>query len=151
MAPTIQTARTLFYILKDARAYFLNSVNIKGDIGFNGTAGAFTILNYTVGNLSRWQLARTNGPESGSNAGSDLILNRFADDGSFIAPVLDVNRATGLVNVYSSLQSASYKAANGSVGDGYRHYNNPKTNTGAHKPGLFSFTNGLLLFIKITN
>lgn len=49
--------------------------------------------------VPRWTVyLATNTPETGNNSGSDFAINRFADNGTFIATPLSINRATGVVN-----------------------------------------------------
>ena len=63
--------------------------------------GAFyNIINGLVGSLQRWQIIPgDNAAESGANAGSDFIINRFNDAGTFIDRVLGINRASGITTV----------------------------------------------------
>jgi hypothetical protein len=67
----------------------------------NAPAGAFT--NWIVGQKggkNRWLLYFGHaGAESGGNAGSDFYLFKYADDGTTATSVLDINRATGVINM----------------------------------------------------
>jgi len=56
----------------------------------------FSLMN--ASNVLRWVIRSIN-TESGSNAGYDLVFNRRADDGSNLADVLTMQRATGNVGI----------------------------------------------------
>jgi hypothetical protein len=55
--------------------------------------------NDTEGVGKRWKLRATSEAEAGSNAGTNMQLVRYADDGSLIDIPFQVNRATGQVTV----------------------------------------------------
>lgn len=84
-----------------------------GNVTLSGTGGIFAAINspagfqrsfvYQTGGVNRWSLATTSGAESGSNAGSDLILRRYSDAGSTIDTVLTINRASGLMTLTQGL------------------------------------------------
>ena len=48
---------------------------------------------------ARWSLYRTSAPETGANAGSDLAISRYADNGAALGTALSVVRSTGEVRV----------------------------------------------------
>ncbi|MBN1130286.1 MAG: DUF2793 domain-containing protein [Chitinispirillaceae bacterium] len=52
-----------------------------------------------TGSLGRWKIGVNGDAESGSNAGSNLVVNRRADDGSSIADALIIKRDTGFVGI----------------------------------------------------
>ncbi|WP_025726790.1 hypothetical protein [Heyndrickxia ginsengihumi] len=52
---------------------------------------------------SRWRVVKTNSTESGSNAGSDLTIQRWDDSGNYIGDVLLVTRSTGNMQIYTNL------------------------------------------------
>lgn len=74
-----------------------NGANVE--IAIVGDAGKYrTLAFYTDGNV-RWGLHANDATETGSgNAGSNLQINRHADDGSFIAVALTLFRSNG--NLY---------------------------------------------------
>jgi hypothetical protein len=49
--------------------------------------------------------------ESGGNAGTNFIIHRFADDGSFIGNGLQIIRATGAINLFGPLMLAADPAS----------------------------------------
>lgn len=89
-------------------------VNKAGDVMTGGLQLAYTdpaiIFNTGAGDQSsyfqfyrnssaRWLFGKSAGTESGSNAGSDFVLNRYSDAGSFIDVPLSISRATGVVSL----------------------------------------------------
>ena len=62
----------------------------------DGTAASQeAILFFLASGTFRWKLYRDNAVESGSNAGSNLRLDRRADDGPLLGTALASDRATG--------------------------------------------------------
>lgn len=47
---------------------------------------------------NRWNFGKTLTAETGGNVGSDFQINRYNDAGGFLGAVLNINRATGVVN-----------------------------------------------------
>lgn len=64
----------------------------------NNRAYAF----YSSGS-KRVSIATNATAESGSNAGSDLLINRYSDAGAFLGSAITVTRSTGAVSLESSL------------------------------------------------
>ncbi|WP_132862949.1 tail fiber domain-containing protein [Stenotrophomonas sp. ATCM1_4] len=105
---------------------------VKGDIGFNvnfildkGVSNGFnTLLGRSVG-VNRWaMLFGGNEPETGSNAGSDFVIQRYDDAGNVIARAFTLVRATGTMapglDNSQQLGTASFRwselfAANGTI------------------------------------
>jgi Chaperone of endosialidase len=80
------------YLISGASDAFLT-------LDHNANAGYNNVIMGRTGGLTRWMLILTNSdPESGSNAGSNVVLNRFSDTGAYIGTVLTINRATGIVD-----------------------------------------------------
>jgi large exoprotein involved in heme utilization and adhesion len=46
---------------------------------------------------TRWLQTAFQGPESGANAGSNYVIYRYADDGTFLGTALSISRATGVI------------------------------------------------------
>jgi hypothetical protein len=61
----------------------------------NAGYGSVLSLNVEDGGGNRWKISRTNGAESGSNAGSEFGIFRYADNGSFLGTALSITRANG--------------------------------------------------------
>ena len=61
-------------------------------------AGQSTAIWSSVGAAARWLLNFGNATaESGANAGSDLVLSRYADAGTLIGNIFTITRSTGVV------------------------------------------------------
>jgi hypothetical protein len=67
----------------------------------NGPAGNQCRVAFYSNLSARWTFGKSNGAESGSNAGSDFWVSRFADDGSGIDVPVRVSRATGETQLMS--------------------------------------------------
>lgn len=70
-------------------------VSVRDDAGTNRD------INFQTGGDLRWKIRCNNTSESGSDAGSDLIINAYDDDGNFLATSLFIQRSDGAVNVSS--------------------------------------------------
>ena len=73
------------------------TANGTGQTNFSAYAPAGQYRGFILGTSgsARWYLYATNGAEAGANAGSDLTLSRYADNGAYIADAITINRATG--------------------------------------------------------
>ena len=113
-----------FYILKNKSSYFTGGLSVAGNAVFGADAiinkassGTFGILEYSVKGNARWHITRTNTAETGSNAGSDLVINRFADDGSYIGGAVSFNRANGRAFFAEDIQPGNtYRASDARAG-----------------------------------
>jgi hypothetical protein len=65
----------------------------------NGAAATFRIVQLQTSQVSRWNIGATDAAESGSNAGSNLFIDRFADNGDFLERCFNINRSTGNVSI----------------------------------------------------
>jgi len=70
-----------------------------GPIAITGAAGEQRRLDLKTAGVSRWGIIAENDAESGGDAGSNLVIQRFTDAGVFIADALTIVRATGVVSV----------------------------------------------------
>lgn len=75
----------------------------------NSPGGKYKILRFASNNQPRWDVGGTDGAESGSNAGTDFYINRFADDGTFLDSPFGINRATGVVRMGSATVSGAFR------------------------------------------
>lgn len=85
----------------------------SGIIGYRGT-------------LARWGMDLGGASaEVGGNAGSDFGLYRYADDGSYIATALHINRATGRMTVGGPVEATGqiYSASNTVAVEGFKWTN----------------------------
>jgi microcystin-dependent protein len=70
-----------------------------------GPAGTGRYVTYSSGTSKRWLSGVEPTAESGSNAGSNLIMQRFADDGTTVLGVsVGITRATGVVSFEATPQ-----------------------------------------------
>jgi hypothetical protein len=82
----------------------------------NTAAGNRNQLNSQRGGLSRWGIDFGNDvAETGSNVGTDFVINRFADNGSYIGQVLWIYRSTGNVAIVNNLD-VGYGVGTAAVG-----------------------------------
>jgi hypothetical protein len=83
----------------------------SGNTAFNlnGPAGNQCRVAFYTNLSARWTFGKSNGAESGSNAGSDFWVSRFADDGSGIDVALRIIRATGETQTMSVSASGPVK------------------------------------------
>lgn len=66
----------------------------KGATTIDGSATINNVLAFTKNGSQRFNLFNTTDPESGSNAGSNIILNAFSDTGTFIGNVCTIVRSS---------------------------------------------------------
>jgi hypothetical protein len=88
---------------------------IAGPTGVNRQQLYLTITN-TGGFDTRWGTFEDNTTESGSNAGSNFGIARYADSGSFIDTPLEITRSTGLVSLEDGLNVVGGYQAAGTAG-----------------------------------
>ncbi|MFM0243773.1 hypothetical protein [Paraburkholderia sediminicola] len=74
-----------------------------GTVSINGAAGSTRQFQTQTGGVGRWQLRTSNEAESGSNAGSNLNIDRLSDAGAYIDSPVNINRASGLVTLADNL------------------------------------------------
>ena len=97
-------------------ATFAGTVTVGGlcYIGSSSNAGAVILDTPTGSNAQfqmlrgssiRWNMLRNTATESGSNVGSDWILNRYSDAGADLGVALQVTRSNGVVNISSTTPS----------------------------------------------
>lgn len=83
----------------------------SGDMQSSGAAGQNADATLMKAGLARWKWRANNASESGSNAGSNLLLNSYDDAGSFLATVMEITRSTGSILLGSITPNASRTAA----------------------------------------
>jgi hypothetical protein len=76
-------------------------IYVSSDVG--NSAGVM----FRTGILARWQVYKNVGPEGGSNAGSDFMINAYNDAGTSLGPMLTITRATGAVALPGQLTTLS--------------------------------------------
>jgi hypothetical protein len=88
---------------------------------------------YETSDINRWAIGKHNLPETGSNAGSDFALHRYADDGGYIAVAFFVKRSNGFVGINTDNPLAQLHV----VGGGVRIENLPNASPGAGSKQLW--------------
>ncbi|WMI34747.1 minor tail protein [Streptomyces phage Marav] len=68
---------------------------VDGPVNINGAAGSYRTLRFTTGGTPRWNIETDTAIESGSAAGSNLVITARGDDGAFQKHVLYAKRSTG--------------------------------------------------------
>lgn len=68
-------------------------------IVIGGGQNLLRYLDFTTGTTNRWRLFVNSDTESGANAGATLILNAFADDGTFLASPISFNRSDAATTI----------------------------------------------------
>jgi hypothetical protein len=95
--------------VEDQAGVGLTWINYGGEIVRSGAAGTPRSIYFQTGASIRWQFIGANtGTESGSNAGSDLVLSRYSDAGSYVNDAIIILRNTGqTVQRYADASTAS--------------------------------------------
>jgi hypothetical protein len=79
-------------------------------------AGQSTSLLSQVGTAARWLLNYGNATaESGANAGSDIVLSRYADAGTLVGNIFTITRSTGVVAFTVSPSGPTPAVGNNSI------------------------------------
>lgn len=64
------------------------------ETGITGAAATTRVLTYRTGTEARWKIGASSTAEAGANAGSDLAIYAYDDDGSFLGTALTITRST---------------------------------------------------------
>ncbi len=78
-------------------------------VSINGAATAYRATNFKMNGSQRWVFGAQGGTEAGGNVGSNLVLLRYDDSGTFMGTPFWVNRQTGEVNVDTLVTSIALK------------------------------------------
>lgn len=90
----------------DTRYVNTSGDDMTGSLGVNGEVSLTSFgegLFLTKSNIRRWNIRRDSSTESGTNAGSDLAINRWDDAGSYLGTPVAISRKTGKVTIASGL------------------------------------------------
>jgi hypothetical protein len=126
-----------------------------GNMQLSGDAESNRIFYLSTAGSPRWSLAANGTAEGGSNAGSDFVITRYADNGSAIAAAMSIDRASGNAAFAGSVTAGGgfvgnvtgnvtgnlignvvgqISLADGTVGTPSLYFTND-TNTGFYRPG----------------
>lgn len=70
------------------------------------------------GDVVRWQFGQNNESESGSNTGSNFVIERYSDTGALLGTVAKIRRSDGAVFLPSDILIVGHDAVSGSYGAG---------------------------------
>jgi hypothetical protein len=79
------------------------AITAAGTANISGAAGTYRQLVYNSGASPRWAFAVNGLAESGSDAGSDLQINTFHDNGTGLGTPFSIKRSTGAVTITGAL------------------------------------------------
>lgn len=71
---------------------------LTGSLNFNGANGSQNLLQWEIGGAPRWALTTDASGETGSNAGTNLLLAVYNDGGAYLGSAWTINRASQVVN-----------------------------------------------------
>lgn len=71
-------------------------------LGSAGQSRALRYLSGTGATSPRWEVGANSTAESGSNVGSDYMINRYSDAGTYIDTPVNISRSTGDVQIGTS-------------------------------------------------
>ena len=79
----------------------------NGNFVSQGASGQWSGLDLKNSTSNRWKIQRNGTAESGSNAGSDLDIYAYMDDGTTSLTPVRITRATGIVTINNGLTLAT--------------------------------------------
>jgi len=74
------------------------NISATGTLSITNTATSNRAIFFQTTGSSRWAV-NVAGAESGSNTGSNFVINRYTDAGAFIDSVVSINRASGAMTI----------------------------------------------------
>jgi len=117
---------------------------VNGSIKANGGAGTYRTLALSSAGSDRWYVQADNTAESGSAAGSDLVITARTDTGAFQKHALYAKRSTGAVSFgATTLHGEAQVTAHGALGVRDRT-TDPATASG----GIFLYSKGGVPYFK---
>jgi hypothetical protein len=127
-------------------------LSVNGDVIIQGAAGSTRNLFYGTDTSKRWSILTNATAEAGSNAGSDLVISSFKDDGTALANVFSITRSSSAAAFAGSVTAPTFygtfvgsmtssgpiSLSDGSVSSPGLYFTND-TNTGIYRPGTDVF------------
>ncbi|HUM46793.1 MAG TPA: tail fiber domain-containing protein, partial [Chitinophagales bacterium] len=89
-----------------------NSSSANLNLVTGSSASEASIAAFTQGS-QRWSWGKSNGSETGSDAGSDFFINRYSDGGTFLSQPFVIKRSSGNVGIGTSAPSAKLHITGG--------------------------------------
>lgn len=110
------------------------TLSVKGVLSVYGSAGTERQMLWQTGSSTRWAMIANSAAESGSNAGSNLVLRAVSDAGASLGDVFEVTRSTRKADfkVNPSINGSEVIKASDYV-------------TNASTTGSMTFPNGIIL------
>ena len=82
----------------------------------SAAAGSYADIYATKGQVNRWLLRMSDeAAESGSNVGSNFVLHRYADDGSYLGSPFNINRGNAAAQFTGALNVAGATTLGGGI------------------------------------
>jgi hypothetical protein len=122
------------------------------NVGLNKTAsGQHNQISGTLNAVPRWLISvGDDAAEGGANAGSNFAIYRYADDGTFMAQALGIERASGNISVAATLTAGTLNANTvGAVG--VINAGSTITSQGSVLAGANLHTNGRTIYMNAEN
>ncbi len=94
---------------------FSGTVNMPSGAIINSAINDYGVLRFFSGSNQRWGAGKNNVSETGSNAGANLDIYRYADDGSYIGRALGIARNTGKVTIDNTFEVSGLSYFNDDV------------------------------------
>lgn len=95
---------------------FSSNINVTGTAEITTAAGTPASVGYYTGANVRWAITKSGDSESGSNAGSNFLISRYADNGSLLDNPVVISRSTGVVTLSQPLPLSSGGTGGNSLG-----------------------------------
>jgi hypothetical protein len=114
---------------------------VLGNLIVNGPVANNRVLRFQTAGLGRWSLFADGTAESGSNAGSNLVLYNYDDSGTVIGTAFSMTRATGnALFSYNLSVSGNFTASSTVSGTGFSTYLASPPAIGGTTPAAGKFT-----------
>lgn len=91
-------------VVHDGAQSFAGAKTFTDNPAISKSAGVAGQLNFATNGILRWQIEKTAAAETGGNAGSNLIVNRYDDGGGYTGTFLQLFRDTGKLEIYAETE-----------------------------------------------
>lgn len=107
----------------------VGDVSLSGALSFGDGSGNdgmslksgqnnFGYMDINTGTTNRWRIAKNSATESGSNAGGNLVVERYSDAGAYLGTPITINRSTGRVGIGDQGTPIQIRAGSATLGAG---------------------------------
>ena len=87
------------------QSVFASSVSLQGTLIVDGASSTNRAIRYTTNGSARWETFADQNTESGSNNGSNYLISRYDDSGTFIDNAIAIFRSSGAILFTSTSQT----------------------------------------------